>query len=609
MGPDNCRGLLLFSKGRKLGERGLRWLKIHLANLYGFDKASFNEREQFVMDHLDDVMDSADNGLNGRRWWLEAEDPFQCLAACIEVTNAMRSKEPTEYVSHLPVHQDGSCNGLQHYAALGGDVIGAQQVNLAPSDRPSDIYTAVAEYVKKAVKEDLLPGSKNVDLAQIMDGKVTRKVVKQTVMTNVYGVTFLGAIRQVRKQLDDYYPEIKANGKAGACATYIARKIFAALGSMFSGAHEIQFWFGDCASRITSSLSPEQITQMLANRKQPIPKGASKAEIKRLEKARTPEAQFRSPIIWTTPLNLPVVQPYRENKTRSVITTMQNLSIQDPHSSDIVSKRKQLQAFPPNFIHSLDATHMLLSAAKCNSLGLSFSAVHDSFWTHAADVDTMNRVLRDAFVQLHSQNLVQRLADEFKRRYGDHLYLARVKKDTPIGRRIGAWRKSNAYTKVDELGLEYKRWQLLNSTDPGKRKEGENMVTPASMFAEDKDNRGQLQAVKSLGVAMIGEQEGTSAQIKSAAEAAVDEMPKHDGDLFTALDISLEKEAATPENAEEGAGLDAVEAEAAQNPSPIKKKERGDKGGDTAKSANERELLWLWMPLDFPDVPKKGEFD
>jgi len=33
MGHDICRGLLLFSKGEILGERGMYWLKIHIANL------------------------------------------------------------------------------------------------------------------------------------------------------------------------------------------------------------------------------------------------------------------------------------------------------------------------------------------------------------------------------------------------------------------------------------------------------------------------------------------------------------------------------------------------------------------------------------------------
>lgn len=53
-----------------------------------------------------------------------------------QLANALRSGNPEEYVSHLPVHQDGSCNGLQHYAALGRDKIGAVSVNLAPCKAP-----------------------------------------------------------------------------------------------------------------------------------------------------------------------------------------------------------------------------------------------------------------------------------------------------------------------------------------------------------------------------------------------------------------------------------------------------------------------------------------
>lgn len=44
--------------------------------------------------------------------------------------------DPSRYISHLPVHQDGSCNGLQHYAALGRDLSGGFAVNLTPSDKP-----------------------------------------------------------------------------------------------------------------------------------------------------------------------------------------------------------------------------------------------------------------------------------------------------------------------------------------------------------------------------------------------------------------------------------------------------------------------------------------
>jgi len=80
-------------------------------------------------------------------------------------------------MSSLPVHQDGTCNGLQHYAALGGDDQGAKQVNLGVTERPSDVYSFVAKMVEKQIELDIQKGEK---YAQMVAGKVSRKVVKQT---------------------------------------------------------------------------------------------------------------------------------------------------------------------------------------------------------------------------------------------------------------------------------------------------------------------------------------------------------------------------------------------------------------------------------------------
>lgn len=54
-------------------------------------------------------------------WWSKSEEPWQTLAGCMEIANALKSPNAEEYVSRYPIHQDGSCNGLQHYAALGRD--------------------------------------------------------------------------------------------------------------------------------------------------------------------------------------------------------------------------------------------------------------------------------------------------------------------------------------------------------------------------------------------------------------------------------------------------------------------------------------------------------
>lgn len=39
---------------------------------------------------------------------MEADDPWQTLACCMEVARAVQSPDPAAYVSHLPVHQVGS---------------------------------------------------------------------------------------------------------------------------------------------------------------------------------------------------------------------------------------------------------------------------------------------------------------------------------------------------------------------------------------------------------------------------------------------------------------------------------------------------------------------
>lgn len=107
LGSDLCRGILEFAEGRPLGELGLRWLKIHLANLFGggVDKLSLEGRKAFTENHLDEIFDSADRPLEGKRWWLNAEDPFQFLAVCINLSEALRCSSPEATISHIPVHQ------------------------------------------------------------------------------------------------------------------------------------------------------------------------------------------------------------------------------------------------------------------------------------------------------------------------------------------------------------------------------------------------------------------------------------------------------------------------------------------------------------------------
>nr|XP_055103592.1 DNA-directed RNA polymerase, mitochondrial-like isoform X11 [Symphalangus syndactylus] len=358
LGSDVARALLEFAQGRPLGPHGLDWLKIHLVNLTGFKKREpLQKRLAFAEEVMDDILDSADRPLTGRKWWMGAEEPWQTLACCMEVAKAVRASDPAAYVSHLPVHQDGSCNGLQHYAALGRDSVGAASVNLEPSDVPQDVYSGVAA-----------------------------QVVKQTVMTVVYGVTRYGGRLQIEKrlrELNDFPQEF-----VWEASHYLVRQVFKSLQEMFSGTRAIQHWLTESARLISHT---------------------------------------GSVVEWVTPLGVPIIQPYRlESKVKQLGGGIQSITY--THNGDISRKpntRKQKNGFPPNFIHSLDSSHMMLTALHCyrwapplcRRKGLTFVSVHDCYWTHAADVSVMNQVCREQFVHLHSEPILQDLSKFLVKRF------------------------------------------------------------------------------------------------------------------------------------------------------------------------------------------------
>lgn len=462
LGNDLTRSLFLFWEGRELGERGLEWLKIHLANVYGMDKAPLRERAAFVDANLDNIRDSARDPLGGNRWWTKGEKPWQILGVCFELAEAYELEDPTKYISHCPVHQDGTCNGLQHYAALGGDVEGAKQVNLVPADRPQDVYKFVAGLVEKRLETEAEAGNK---YAIILRNKISRKVVKQTVMTNVYGVTFVGAVAQIEKQLGNIFEKDQYDSVV-LYARYLTSLVFASMRELFEGAHLIQDWLGESAKRISKSVRIDYEETSAKNANKP---------------------SHLSSVIWTTPLGLPCVQPYRATKRQIVSTSLQDITISDPFGATQVDSRKQLTAFPPNFIHSLDATHMLMTAAACGDVGLQFASVHDSYWTHATDVDTMNANIRDQFVKLHEENLIVKLRDEFERRYKGFLQVLSIPGDHEVALKIKAVRRQivkdlgRALTVADEIHIEKRRQELLESPDAREVEMGREMITTVSV--------------------------------------------------------------------------------------------------------------------------------
>jgi DNA-dependent RNA polymerase len=183
---DHIRAMFRFANGKRIGDEGLYWLKVHTANVGDFEKISkrsFDERVAWVDQHVNDVS------------WKEADKPFLFLAARDELNKALA--EGPNFITTLPVAFDGSCNGLQHLAAMSRAEKEGALVNLVPSDQPQDIYQTVVSRVRTQLETETGPH------ADICRGwPINRSLLKRPVMTFPYSVTPDGVFGQLWEELD-----------------------------------------------------------------------------------------------------------------------------------------------------------------------------------------------------------------------------------------------------------------------------------------------------------------------------------------------------------------------------------------------------------------------
>jgi DNA-directed RNA polymerase len=367
---DAGKSLLEFADGQPLGERGLHWLAVRLANTYGQDKLPLKQRVEWVKDHHREIIDSANDPLDGQRFWADTdEEPWGFLATAREWAAAHVLTDPGDYVSHLPVQLDGSCNGLQHLSAMGRDPIGAVATNVAANTERQDIYAQIAAVVSRLVSDDAVAGN---PLAHQWVGRIGRKVVKRSVMTTPYGVTDRGIAEQLMQ--DGHTEGMDERAKA---ATYLKDRIVVALDETVVSAKSIMTWVQELASSL---------------------------------------ADIDRPFQFTTPTGNVIQQSYYHLNRRRLTTLAGDLVLWDEDKRGGLQARKQSLAAAPNLIHAFDASHMTRTinayAAEVGHERTSFSMIHDSYGVHASGVDRMARVLREQFVGIYQDNWLDRVQQE-----------------------------------------------------------------------------------------------------------------------------------------------------------------------------------------------------
>ncbi|MFB2563625.1 DNA-directed RNA polymerase [Rhizobium sp. IMFF44] len=419
-GNDLQRGLLTFANAVPIhDEEAAEWLAIHGAGCWGYDKVSLQERVRWVLENEEQIIASAQNPYDNR-FWMDAdkgEKKWQFLAFCFDWAGFR--KEGYGYLSSLPVQMDGTCNGLQNFSAMLLDEVGGAAVNLIPADVPQDIYQRVCDIVCEQLTRDLnstemvtLKGKTDdgedyervvcsvADMAAGWLPKMGRKVTKRPVMTLAYGARRFGFVSQVEEDtIKDWrtgspesYPFISQgdDGKSldygYKAAQYMGGLIWDSVGEVVVKAREAMDWL------------------------QNVSKVASKEGL---------------PINWTTPVGFLVQQAYRVPNTKRVDTTFnsQRIQLTYQHGVGKIDSRRQASGISPNWVHSLDAAHLMKTIGRCKREGIaSFSMIHDSYGTHAGNAWAMAKYLREEFVQMYARvDVLGTFKEELERQTGETL--------------------------------------------------------------------------------------------------------------------------------------------------------------------------------------------
>jgi len=396
---DYVKAMFEFAEGKPLGEHGLYWLSVHIANNGDFGKISkrpFDERVRWVEENSEALLECAGDPL-AHRWWLEADKPLQFLAGCFEYAGAVLYGR--HYVSHLPVALDGSNSGIQHYSmALRAEEDGAL-VNLVPKGVPQDIYQAVADRVIPMVQEDAKTSTEPF-AQQWLDFGITRKTVKRNVMTFPYSSARFGFKQQL---IEDHMTPLAWDVLSGVAEDHP---------------------FGDDWGRAACGYLSGHIWTAV---NETVSKAAE--GMLYLRKVAGVLAHERKDVRWTNPVGFPVVHRYTDPILESVSCYIYDasLKVEDPYhrkrmvldtgkASSIIKKSKQKSAVAPNVIHSMDAAHLLsvVNAAKAEGMD-HFLLIHDSFAVHAADTERFAPLIRETLVEMYTEHDVFQQIDDYAR--------------------------------------------------------------------------------------------------------------------------------------------------------------------------------------------------
>lgn len=377
-GDELAKALLEFAEGQVIKEprKDDYFLKVYGANLYGLNQLSFTDRIKWVDENQDKII-SLD-----KQFWLDAKEPLLFLSFCFEYKNYLATlKENKEFITHLPIQLDATCSGLQHLSAMIKDSKLAEQVNLLNTDDlPKDLYQNILNLIKERIGEFVRDNPYYIRLKGI---ELTRAQVKRSIMTIPYNITIKGVAEYLEESFEVVYiNKERMLKKDDVLINYKELFAFAKI------VHSTLFDTHPTLKAIVDYFG---------------------AMVKLLSK-------LGLPVIWITPSGLSITQRYVKFQTKKIKpkSFYKSAPISVSLPTQDINLRKQVAAFMPNLIHSMDSANIVGLIKSYIELGgdfypMNIYTIHDCFATTSPRVHILNFLVRKAFIELYSEPYVYKL--------------------------------------------------------------------------------------------------------------------------------------------------------------------------------------------------------
>ena len=344
---DFGKSLLRFSEESEITEDGVKWLAFQVATTYGLDKATMQERLDWVSieENKQLIIRVARDPINNIGDWEAADEPWQFLAACHEYYSVVIAGKKT---TGLPVATDATCSGLQILAGLARDKSTARLVNVIPSDKPQDAYQVIADQSRPHIPERLRP-------------YWDRKKTKRCVMTIPYNAKPFSNRQYIRDAFKDIDIEVENEE-----LTQIVKAVRSAMEMVVPGPMKVMRWI------------EQEVSKAIKN-------GARD-------------------LSWVTPSGFRVTQKLMKQDWKRIELKLfgtTNLRVSIPDQDKGVDLAHHKNATAPNLIHSLDASLLHLSATRFDA---PISLIHDSVLCRATDMTFLSTLVRDTYMHLFAEH-------------------------------------------------------------------------------------------------------------------------------------------------------------------------------------------------------------